>query len=132
VEVIQPLLTERVVARKEAVPERWRRITIEAAELCGRTSLPALRAPVTLDEAIGVEGAKAFCWESERAQTLWRYLATDPPDALTLFVGPEGGFSEREARLARERGAAVVSLGHLILRAETAAVAATALALLTP
>src|SRR5688572_1985921 len=44
----QPLLTERVVAQKVEVPERWRRIVIEAAEQCGRTTLPALHAPVRL------------------------------------------------------------------------------------
>ena len=135
VAAFQPLVTERAVVRRSEVPERWRRIVVEAAEQCGRTDLPALRAPVRLAAALAEPGAHVFCWEGERVQSLWGSLARTGPDArdaLTLYVGPEGGFSEQEACLARERGARVVSLGPLILRAETAAVAATAVALLAP
>ena len=128
----RPLLTERVVAQKEEVPARWRRIVIEAAEQCGRTVLPALHAPGQLTEALEMPGAQALCWENERTRTLWSYLAEGAPDVLRLFVGPEGGFTEREAEQARSAGATTVSLGEQILRAETAAVAASALALLAP
>jgi 16S rRNA (uracil1498-N3)-methyltransferase len=128
----QPLLTERVVARRTDVPERWRRIVIEAAEQCGRTELPALQPPVSLEEALTGEGAHAFCWEGERQGSLWRALAGGGLKELSLYVGPEGGFSDGEAELARTRDAMVVSLGPLILRAETAAVAASSLALLAP
>ena len=128
----QPLLTERAVARRTDVPERWRRIVTEAAEQCGRTELPALQPPVALQEALNGEGAHVFCWEGEREGSLWRTLAAGGLEELSLYVGPEGGFSEGEAQLARTRGAAVVSLGPLILRAETAAVAASSLTLLAP
>ena len=132
VEAFQPVLTERVVAQKAEVPERWRRIVTEAAEQCGRTDVPAVRTPVALAAALAAAGAHVFCWESERTATLWDHLARGAPQRLTVHVGPEGGFSDAEAQRARERGAAVVSLGPLILRAETAAVAASALALLAP
>ncbi|MGI8424498.1 MAG: RsmE family RNA methyltransferase [Chloroflexota bacterium] len=132
VAVFQPILTERVVAHKTQVSERWRRIVIEATEQSGRTVLPALRAPVTLAAALGAGGAQVLCSETERSATLWSYLADGAPDVLSLFVGPEGGFSEAEVLRARDRGAEAVSLGPLRLRAETASVAAASLALLAP
>ena len=132
VEAFQPVLTERVVARKSETPERWRRIVIEAAEQCGRTDVPAVHPPVSLDAALGGDGAHVFCWEGEGSATLWEQIAGGAPERLRLHVGPEGGFSDSEAERARERGVAVVSLGPLILRAETAAVAASALLLLAP
>jgi 16S rRNA (uracil1498-N3)-methyltransferase len=46
---------------------------------------------------------------------------------VSLFIGPEGGFSEEEAALAREAGCVAVSLGPRILRSETAGIVAAAL-----
>lgn len=132
ISVFQPLLTERVVAQKEEVPARWRRIVIEAAEQCGRSSLPALHAPVRLREALQTEKNKALCWEGERGRTLWSYMSEEAPGSVSLFIGPEGGFGDREVTEARAAGAISVSLGQQILRAETAALAASALVLLAP
>ncbi|HEU5317985.1 MAG TPA: 16S rRNA (uracil(1498)-N(3))-methyltransferase [Chloroflexota bacterium] len=128
----EPLLTERVVAAKREAPERWRRILVEATEQCGRTRVPELVQPVPLQEALGGAATQVVCWEGEHERALAAWLAVDRPSELRLFIGPEGGFSEREANLARERDAVTVSLGPRILRAETAAVAASALALLAP
>jgi 16S rRNA (uracil1498-N3)-methyltransferase len=132
VSAFQPVLTERVVARTDKVPRRWRRIVEEAVEQCGRTRVPSVRTPITLAEALAQNEAHVFCWEGERGASLWNHLARGAPQQLTLYVGPEGGFAQREAELARDWGAAMVSLGPLILRAETAAVAASALTLLAP
>jgi 16S rRNA (uracil1498-N3)-methyltransferase len=74
-----------------------------------------------------------MCWEGENAhESLRNALSELPADSLSLFVGPEGGFDEREVADARAAGVQTVSLGPQILRAETAAIAATALALLAP
>jgi 16S rRNA (uracil1498-N3)-methyltransferase len=56
-------------------------------------------------------------------------IAESRPEAVTLIVGPEGGFSAEEAGLARRSGASLVSLGPRVLRAETAAIALAALVL---
>jgi len=136
VAVFQPLLSERVVARKEGVPERWRRIVIEATEQCGSVRVPEIREPVALADAVragSADGPRVLCWEGEETQvSLSEALRAQPADALALFVGPEGGFAEREVAQARAAGVQTVSLGPQILRAETAAIAATALALLAP
>lgn len=130
----EPLLTERVVAAKRTIPDRWQRILVEATEQCGRTRVPQVAPPAPIEDALSAtpRGSGVFCWEEERDVDLARWLAADCPRELRLFVGPEGGFSEREAKLARDRGATTVSLGARILRAETAAIAASALVLLAP
>lgn len=68
-----------------------------------------------------------FLWEL--AQVPLRECLPPNATAISLIVGPEGGFSEREVAEAREAGAAIASLGPNILRTETAAVAAAAVTL---
>jgi 16S rRNA (uracil1498-N3)-methyltransferase len=53
----------------------------------------------------------------------------EPVDAVSLFIGPEGGFPPEEVELARRQGVRAVSLGRRILRAETVAIVAVALVL---
>jgi 16S rRNA (uracil1498-N3)-methyltransferase len=48
---------------------------------------------------------------------------------VALLIGPEGGFSEREVELAKEKGVTPITLGPRILRTETAAIVASALVL---
>jgi 16S rRNA (uracil1498-N3)-methyltransferase len=67
-------------------------------------------------------------WEGAH-EPLVRILPEDRPDALTLVVGPEGGIPEEDAREAERAGARLAGLGPNILRTETAAVAASAVAL---
>ena len=77
----------------------------------------------------GVEGLRIVLAESEN-QTLLRDLvkAGASDDRVTLAVGPEGGWTEDEVKLFQESGWHSASLGKTILRAETAAIAATAIA----
>ena len=135
-----PILTERTVAGGEAPEgsarlERWRRIVREAAEQSGRGRIPPVRPPLRFADACraaAAAGPALIPWEEERARTLREVSeallgAADPPVAVSLFIGPEGGFSPGEVALAREQGLAPVTLGPRILRAETAALVATAL-----
>ena len=144
VAAIQPLVTERAVAATEMTGEarqrRWRRILAEAVEQCGGDRLPELGAPCSLADALEhlPPGAIAlFPWEGAEAAplraTLTEALATGGGLArvtdVSIFVGPEGGFSAAEAALAKRHGALQVTLGARILRAETAALVAATLAL---
>lgn len=126
-----PVLTERCIVQA-ARPERWRKIIQEAAEQSRRGRLPTLQDP-PLRFAAALEQIKQqgetglLAWEEEHLHTL-KQLAPDV-SRLALLIGPEGGFSEAEADLARAAGVQTVSLGPRILRAETAGPVATALAL---
>ncbi|MCL5111026.1 MAG: 16S rRNA (uracil(1498)-N(3))-methyltransferase [Chloroflexi bacterium] len=135
-----PLLTARTVvgAVGEADSQRWRRwqrIIQEAAEQCQRGRLPALRVAQLFAAACeGAGGALSLIpWEGEKERSLRAALRQSldgapgrRPFTVNLFIGPEGGFTESEVKLARRHGIIPVSLGRRVLRAETAAVVATA------
>jgi 16S rRNA (uracil1498-N3)-methyltransferase len=127
--------------------ERWRRIVLEAAEQCKRARLPRLQMPLLFAQAC--ERARRtdlalLTWEGERTRRL-RSMLTEydalpvtahgktssmrKPFSISVFVGPEGGFTAREVDQARRYGLAPVSLGPRILRAETAALAAVTMIL---
>jgi 16S rRNA (uracil1498-N3)-methyltransferase len=111
---------DRSVARGSK-PERWRTICREAAMLATRLAVPAVLGPSPLDEVIAL---------SENPVLLARSAPTRLADMLeplnlTLLIGPEGGWSERELALVRVQA----SLGPRNLRADTAALTALATAL---
>jgi 16S rRNA (uracil1498-N3)-methyltransferase len=126
------LQTERVVAspgegRWITRLVRYAAIAREAAEQCGRVRLPALHGPVGLADYLRVGGDASLLFVHPAAASPLRAALPAASD-LRLLIGPEGGFSPREAALARECGATAVSLGARILRSETAALVAAALA----
>jgi 16S rRNA (uracil1498-N3)-methyltransferase len=137
-----PLLTERAVRDEvsEAKRRRWRGILAEALEQCGGSYLSELAAPQSLSQALAdlpPGGIALFPWEETREPSLRAALELAISQAggvghvreVRLFIGPVGGFSPAEAALAERHGARLVTLGRRILRAETAAIVASALAL---
>jgi len=111
---------DRSVARG-AKAERWNTICREAAMLAGRLRVPTVEGPSTLDEVVSA---------STHPVLLVRGAPVDladlhEPRDLTLLVGPEGGWSDRELALAANRA----GLGPRNLRADTAAVVGLAVAL---
>lgn len=128
---ITPLATSRTVVslpveRARQRRERWQRIAVEAAEQSGRVTIPEIDEPATLDDLLPLMARipALVCWENE-AMPLHRVrLPTAGP--LLVVIGPEGGFTREEIAAAVDAGARTVSLGPLILRSETAALAALA------
>ena len=141
-----PILTPRTVVllheieRVKAKAERWSRLITAAAKQFGRGDLPPVREAVQFRDAIRAlkdKGLILVAWEgmagSSASQTLGPVLREADKkrgqEALevSLFIGPEGGFSEEEVALAEAEGAVIFGMGPRIMRAETAAVAAVAL-----
>ncbi len=116
-----PLITDRMELRIERIrgrEERWKKIVLEAVKQSGRARIPSIESPMRFDEAISKAGTKiVFDADVEPS-------ATEQSNPATLFIGPEGGWSERELNIARDRGALFHRLGPRRLRAETAAVVA--------
>jgi 16S rRNA (uracil1498-N3)-methyltransferase len=111
---------DRSVARGSK-PERWRTICREAAMLAGRLAVPEVLGPSSLEEAIA---------RNENPVMLARSASTRladmlEPQNLTLLIGPEGGWSERELAIVPRQA----TLGPRNLRADTAALAGLATAL---
>ena len=106
---------------------RWRRIITEAAEQSGRCRLPQLVQPMTFQEACDeVKGASCTSiipWESEGATGLRSAITGMRSSQVNIFIGPEGGFEDKEVSFARSCGVVPVSLGSHILRSETAGIA---------
>lgn len=112
-------------ARKRAA--RWRRIAHESAQQSRRVAPPGIGQPQTLASALSTfADARYFLDEQPGAPPL---LSAIPPqrrhtDSLALLTGPEGGWTEAERAAALHAGWTPVSLGPLVLRAETAAITA--------
>ncbi len=129
-----PFVCERVVARPEARRgafrrERWCRIAVESLKQCRRGDVLAVEEVHGFDEvlALGREHDLAlFFWEDATAPLPPLPDGRPKPASVLAVLGPEGGFSETEARAAAAAGFLPVRLGHRILKAETATVAAAA------
>ncbi|MBE0500106.1 MAG: 16S rRNA (uracil(1498)-N(3))-methyltransferase [Desulfuromonadales bacterium] len=106
---------------------RWQRIVDEAARQSCRPTLPRCDSPRPLSLVLADCDAelKLMLWEDGN-EPLNKALTQLPPREIALLVGPEGGFSSREAELAQSYGFIPVHLGSRILRTETAGFAVSA------
>jgi 16S rRNA (uracil1498-N3)-methyltransferase len=132
---VVPLQTARTEKQGLKQP-RAENILLAATKQCGRSRLPTLDAPTPFAEALDALAPEAdlmlLAHEAAAPRPLARAVADHRaahgvPDRLVVWVGPEGGFTDAEVEAAAAAGAVVVTLGPRRLRAETAAIAATAL-----
>lgn len=115
-----------VAAPKRA--ERWKKILLEASQQSRRVRIPEL-APLTRPEqafSSHADGLRIFLSEREEARSLRSVLEGQRAEKSILAIGPEGGWTDAEFEAARAAQFREASLGSLILRTETAVVAAVA------
>jgi len=114
---IIPIITERTI-KTGLKYERLKKIIQESCEQCQRGVMPELHEIVRFEDAIKTaEGTKIiFEFDGEKLSNI------KSDNAISIFVGPEGGWTQSEIKQAREAGFVVASLGDYILRGETAAV----------
>ncbi|GAC1534722.1 MAG: 16S rRNA (uracil(1498)-N(3))-methyltransferase [Herpetosiphon sp.] len=127
-----PVVTERSFIRDVDIVstkrDRWMRIIREAAEQSGRAILPDLKTAMQLDEAFHVvshAGSAILLWEGRGAKSL-RLMNVQASSYISLFSGPEGGWTDKERTSAEEQGIQLATLGPRIFRAETAPIIASA------
>ena len=110
--------------------ERWQRIARQASEQSRRAAPPEITAPLKIFEALSLPGSLRIVLAESEEQTLLRDIMKPQVanDGIVLAVGPEGGWTEDELQSFQPAGWISASLGNTILRAETAAMAATAIA----
>jgi len=107
--------------------ERWRRLALQASEQSRRTTPPEITDPVKLREALALPAnLKIALSEVEQIQ-LCEVARGSEEGEILLTIGPEGGWTKDELELFQKSGWLSASLGPTILRAETAAIAATAI-----
>lgn len=106
--------------------DRLTRVAGAAVEQCGRARVPDLTGPFPWQDAVAnLNPDTTFVMDGEGGSP-WESRARIESLDLTLWIGPEGGFSESERRFFQDQGVAFLRLGEHILRVETAAVVATA------
>lgn len=121
--------------KKASKRERWQAIAESAAKQSKRNLIPQVSDVLTYKQAMERAGELDLFlvpYENERGMAATREALEriKPGMSVGILIGPEGGFDDKEIELARKAGAAVVSLGQRILRAETAAVTAVAMGML--
>jgi 16S rRNA (uracil1498-N3)-methyltransferase len=129
----QPIISERSLIKldttaKAKKQERWQKIIKEAAEQSGRGIVPQL-APVLEWREFCKQfpaGLVLLPWEGEQHRSLKMVLEAllEPPEQMSLIIGPEGGFAQTEVAMLQELGAVPITLGPRILRTETAGLVA--------
>ena len=130
---IVPVITDNCVIKQSTAAQKsakWQKIANEAAKQCERSDYLKVLPAVSLDDIINSSDYDIKIACVERTQKLpmkacLRNIKVNSDDKIAVIIGPEGGFSARELQLLEHAGDIYkVSLGNLILRAETAAITA--------
>lgn len=133
VDTIVPLETHHSVVKPNPTRiahqlTRWRRIALEAAQQSERWTIPTISDPTTLSQFCTQQAAatmKGMLVERTSGLSLTSVaLPREPHHSIVVLIGPEGGWTKEEQRLAQDRGFTPLTLGSRILRAETATLAA--------
>lgn len=134
---VVPLITEHADVKVKGEQtgrrlERWQRISLEALKQSGRRRLVEISEPtkpreLLIANAAGTPAANLYFNERGGASLTEALVGAGEENAVTVFVGPEGGWGEQEFGLFERHGCVAVSLGRRILRAETAAIVAVSL-----
>lgn len=116
---IVPFINERTI-KTGLNMDRLQKIIREASEQCGRNTLPTISEPIDFADAL-TDGSQA---EEKIIFHLMNdvYMPDKNAESASIFIGPEGGFTEKEIDLAKKQGYEIASLGPLTLRAETAGI----------
>ncbi|MHB1948880.1 MAG: 16S rRNA (uracil(1498)-N(3))-methyltransferase [Gammaproteobacteria bacterium] len=131
VKKIYPLSTERCNVkldeeRREKRLQHWRSIIISACEQSGRNQIPYIESPQTLEQFLEKSDADFKFVLAPLAEKKLAQMPIQKNSRVILMIGPEGGLSEHEIRLAEQKNFLPLNLGPRVLRTETAAVAAIA------
>lgn len=125
---LQPLITDRCEANTKHTDKRlvrWQRIILDASKQCGRATLMKIGEPVKFQTMLAAGDNSGTVLFAERDG---ERLGDGRSSVIrTVVIGPEGGWSDAEFAAARASGCRIVTLGGRILRAETAAIAITAI-----
>jgi 16S rRNA (uracil1498-N3)-methyltransferase len=136
VKKIVPIVSKYTVVKfdsskdKEQKVNRWQKIALEACKQCERADMPVVSDIISIDNLLdGIDDYDLIvaCVERNTEMSIKDFLRSNMPDQacdykVLALVGPEGGWSEREIDLFKQKGLKLLTLGNLIFRAETAAI----------
>ena len=133
VDRIIPLKTQRVIIKFDKNKEtprlqRWKKIALSASQQSQRDTLPVIESVKSLEEVLAEAkdyDLKLIPTITSKSIALKKILTQSRPKSILVLIGPEGDFTFKEIEMAKKAGCIPVSLGDLILRVETAAMAVT-------
>lgn len=131
VDRIIPLVSERVIVKldekkKISRKERWEKIALSSAKQTQRAVSPVIEAPKSVEEVLAESGdfdLKLIAALIGERKSLRSVLEKSKPKNILVLIGPEGDFTQDEVNIAKKAGCLLVSLGDLVLRVDTAAIA---------
>ena len=122
---VYPVFTENC-ALKVNKQEKWQKVMNEASKQCERAKIPTCYEPITFDELLAKPFDKVIVLaERSTEKSLKQYLLENPTkkgEKILAIIGPEGGFSQKEFDYFNSKNLPLISLGDLILKAETAVI----------
>jgi 16S rRNA (uracil1498-N3)-methyltransferase len=129
VKAIYPIITDNCVLAKSVLPkkhEKWQKIMYEASKQCERAVIPICYEPTTLNEIFEHKFDKILVMAERSTQISLKEFLTKNPinkrDKVLVVIGPEGGFSQAEFDFFKKLNLPLITLGDLILKAETAVI----------
>lgn len=131
-ETVYPVFTDNCSLNKGVIEKKiakWQRIMYEASKQCERADIPTCAEMTTIEKLIQeqtFDKVIAFC-ERRTNVTLHEFCAENPikkGEKVLVIIGPEGGFSDREFEFFKKNKIPMLTLGDLILKAETAVIVA--------
>ncbi len=124
---VYPVFTDNC-ALKVNKQEKWQKVMVEASKQCERAKIPSCFSPITFDLLLEKQFDRVIVFAERSTEiSLKQFLKQNPTqkgDKILVIIGPEGGFSEKEFDYFKSKNLPLVSLGDLILKAETAVITA--------
>ena len=128
---IYPVLTDNCAVNKSVAEkklDKWQKVMYEASMVCERAKVPTCYNVTTLDEVLNENFDKILVFAERSTEiSLKQFLAKNPikkGEQVLVIIGPEGGFSQKEFDFFRAKKLPLITLGELILKAETAVITA--------
>ena len=126
---VYPIITDNCALNKSVLEkkhEKWQKIMYEASKQCERAKVPTCFEPTTLEKVLDLNFDKILVLAERSTEISFKeYISQNPikkGEKVLTIIGPEGGFSEREFDFFRNKNLPLISLGDLILKAETAVI----------
>lgn len=124
-----PIITDNCALNKSVLEkkhEKWQKVMYEASKQCERAKVPTCFDPTTLEKVLEKEFDKVLVLAERSTEISFKkYLRNNPikkDEKVLVIIGPEGGFSQKEFDYFRSKSLPLISLGDLILKAETAVI----------
>lgn len=128
---VYPVLTDNCALNKSVIEkkiEKWQKVMYEASKQCERAKIPTCYGVTTLEEVVKQDFDRIIVFAERSTEiSLKKYLTQKPikkGEKILVIIGPEGGFSQKEFDYFKSLSLPLVSLGDLILKAETAVITA--------